>query len=78
MYPFAQTSTLAGIFGRDLFQSAETIPILRELAGLEIRSFECVATVGEITAALALAIRKLTIRSRFRRFWSMHCAIFLG
>jgi UDP-N-acetyl-alpha-D-muramoyl-L-alanyl-L-glutamate epimerase len=58
MYPFVETSMLTKIFGRDLFQSEETIPILRELAGFEIKPFECVATVGEITAALALAIKK--------------------
>jgi hypothetical protein len=58
MYPFVPTSTLTKIFGRDLFQLEETIPILRELAGFEVKPFECVATAGEITAALALGIRK--------------------
>jgi hypothetical protein len=59
MYPFVPTATLVGIFGRDLFHSEEIIPIVREMAGFEIKPFECVATVAEITAALALAIRKL-------------------
>ena len=59
MYPFVETSTLTKIFGHDLFFSDETVPILRELAGFEVKPFECVATIGEITAALALAIRKL-------------------
>lgn len=59
MYPFVPTSTLTQIFGRDLFLSEETIPILRELAGFDIKPFECVATVREVTAALALAIRKV-------------------
>jgi hypothetical protein len=63
MYPFVPTSTLTEIFGRDLFYSDETIPILRELAGFEIKPFECVATAGEITAALALAIKKLKTNS---------------
>jgi hypothetical protein len=63
MYPFIPTSTLTGIFGHDLFQAEETIPILRELAGFEIKPFECVATVEEVTAALALAIRKVKISS---------------
>ena len=58
MYPFVPTSTLRKIFGRDLFQAEETIPILRELAGFEIKPFECVATVAEVTAALALGIEK--------------------
>ena len=51
------------MFGRDLFYSDETIPILRELAGLEIKPFECVATRNEIVAALALAIAKLRNKS---------------
>jgi hypothetical protein len=59
MYPFVPSSTLTEIFGRDLFQSEGTIPILRELAGFEVKPFECVGTVKEITAALALAIMKL-------------------
>jgi hypothetical protein len=59
MYPFVPAATLIKIFGHDLYHSEETIPIVRELAGFEIKPFECVATVGEITAALALAVRKL-------------------
>src|SRR6266705_6207043 len=59
MYPFAPRSALVHIFGGDLFDRDETIPILRELAGLEIKPFECVATTAEIVAALALAIAKL-------------------
>jgi hypothetical protein len=59
MYPFVSREALVGIFGHDLFYSDETIPILRELAGFEIKPFECVATTGEIVAALALAITRL-------------------
>jgi UDP-N-acetyl-alpha-D-muramoyl-L-alanyl-L-glutamate epimerase len=59
MYPFVPAATLTKIFGRDLFNSEETIPILRELAGFEIKPFECVATTDEVVAALALAIQKL-------------------
>ena len=58
MYPFVPRSALLKIFGRDLFYREETIPILRELAGFEIKPFECVATTAEIIAALALAIAK--------------------
>jgi len=58
MYPFAPRSALVHIFGGDLFDRGETIPILRELAGLEIKPFECVATTAEIVAALALAVAK--------------------
>jgi hypothetical protein len=46
------------IFGQDLFYRQETIPILRELAGFEIKPFECVATTKEILAALSLSIAK--------------------
>ncbi len=59
MYPFVSSGTPVKIFGHDLFYSDETVPILRELAGFEIKPFECVATTGEIVAALGLAITKL-------------------
>jgi len=58
MYPFVPRSALVKIFGGDLFYREETIPILRELAGFEIKPFECVATTAEIVGALALAIQK--------------------
>jgi len=58
MYPFVPRSALVKIFGKDLFTAEENISILRELAGLEVKPFECVATVEEIGAALALAIEK--------------------
>jgi len=64
MYPFVPPDALSKIFGRDLFYSEETIPILRELAGFEIKPFECVATKNEIIAALALAIAKLRKNSQ--------------
>src|SRR5437667_140417 len=64
MYPFLSPVALFKIFGHDLFDSEETIPILRELAGLEIKPFECVATANEIVAAVALAIAKLRNNSQ--------------
>jgi hypothetical protein len=64
MYPFLPTAQLVKIFGRNLLDFEESIPIVRELAGLEIKPFECVATVAEITAALALAITKLKNNSQ--------------
>jgi len=64
MYPFLPPAALFKIFGHDLFDSEETIPILRELAGLEIKPFECVATTNEIVAAVALAIAKLRNNSQ--------------
>jgi hypothetical protein len=59
MYPFVPRSALIKIFGKDLFTAEGNIPILRELAGLEVKPFECVATFEEIGAALALAIEKV-------------------
>jgi hypothetical protein len=59
MYPFVPRSALSKIFGSDLFYREENSPILRELAGLEIKPFECVATTAEIRSALSLAIQKV-------------------
>lgn len=58
MYPFVPRSALTKIFGTDLFFLEENIPILRELAGLEIKPFECVGTTAELTSGLALSIAK--------------------
>ena len=59
MYPFVPRSTLTKIFGNDLFDREANIAILRELAGFEVKPFECVATTAEIVGALALAIEKV-------------------
>src|SRR5262249_40587157 len=59
MYPFVPRSALLKIFGSDLLEPEENIPIVRELAGLELKPFECVATTGEVIGALALAIAKV-------------------
>jgi hypothetical protein len=58
MYPFVSRSSLMKIFGTDLFFNEGNIAILRQLAGLEVKPFECVATTGEISAALTLSIEK--------------------
>ena len=58
MYPFISEAALTQIFGSNLFYDDQTIPILRQLAGLEVKPFECVATRKEIIAALAMAIAK--------------------
>ena len=59
MYPFVPRFTLRKIFGSDLFDREENVPILRELAGFDVKPFECVATTAEIVAALALAVHKV-------------------
>src|SRR5215471_10691065 len=58
MYPFVSRSMLVKIFGADLFNREGNIAILRELAGIEAKPFECVATTAEIVGALALSISK--------------------
>jgi len=58
MYPYVPRSALTKIFGTDLFYLQENIPILRELAGLETKPFECVGTTAELTSGLALSIAK--------------------
>jgi hypothetical protein len=59
MYPFVPRSQLLKIFGSNLFENDANIPILRELAGFEVKPFECVATTEEIISALALSIDKV-------------------
>src|SRR5215813_234254 len=58
MYPFVPRSALLRIFHGDLFEREENIAVLRELAGIEAKPFECVATTAEIVGALALSISK--------------------
>lgn len=59
LYPFAGRDRMIDIFGKDLFESAETIPLIKELAGLtEHKPFECVGTVRETFAALHLSLRR--------------------
>jgi hypothetical protein len=58
-YPFVPRSSLMKIFGNDLFENEANISIMRELAGLEVKPFECVATTREIIGALALSISKV-------------------
>jgi hypothetical protein len=60
MYPYVPRSTITKIFGANLFDRGENIPILRELAGFGVKPFECVATSSEIVAALSLAYAKAT------------------
>jgi hypothetical protein len=58
MYPFVPHSMLMKVFGMDLFQREETIPVLLELVGVGTKPFECVATRDEVIGALALSIAK--------------------
>ena len=59
MYPFVPRETLIQIFGADLYEAEDSIPILRELTGLETKPFECVGTTREIVTGLSLAVDRL-------------------
>ena len=53
--PFIAPDRLAAIFGRNLLDDGSMLPLLQELAGCtEAKPFECVGTVEEVRAALAL------------------------
>jgi hypothetical protein len=57
LYPFVGRDRMIRIFGKDLFESSETIRFIEELAGLtEHKPFECVGTVKETFAALHLSL----------------------
>jgi hypothetical protein len=59
LYPFLGSQELIGIFGRDLFEDDETVPVIRDLAGLGLhKPFECVGTRQETLAALNLALER--------------------
>jgi UDP-N-acetyl-alpha-D-muramoyl-L-alanyl-L-glutamate epimerase len=58
-YPFVPRSALMKIFGNDLFESEANVSVLRDLAGFEMKPFECVATTAEIIGACALSISKV-------------------
>jgi UDP-N-acetyl-alpha-D-muramoyl-L-alanyl-L-glutamate epimerase len=57
LYPFVGRAAMMRIFGRDLYESVETIRFIEELAGLtEHKPFECVGTVKETFAALHFSL----------------------
>lgn len=53
---FIKESEMTGIFGSNLLDDRELIPLLDELTGIKpVKPFECVGTVLDVTAALKLA-----------------------
>jgi hypothetical protein len=59
LYPFVEDDILTGIFGDNLFQRPGTIPLLRQMTGVEeYKPFECVGTFEETIAALYLGIER--------------------
>jgi hypothetical protein len=64
LYPFLPAADVTRIFGEDLFERAEAVPMIRELLGFaEHKPFECVGTREEMLVALYLAIRQAKARS---------------
>lgn len=65
LYPFVSTAAIRGIFGRDLFERAELVPLARSLVGLtETRPLECVGAVDETLAAFHLSLEKARAAGR--------------
>ena len=59
LYPFVEDDTLTAIFGDNLFQRPGTIPLLRQMTGVdEHKPFEYVGTYEETIAALFLGIER--------------------
>jgi len=59
LYPFISKDELFSIFGSDLFEKKELLPILKELIGeREVKPFECVGTRKEALVALYLSYKK--------------------
>lgn len=53
MSPFIPKNELLEIFGNDLLNDSELLPILKQLKGeAEVKPFECVGTVEEVNACL--------------------------
>ena len=53
MSPFIPQNELADIFGNNLLEDNDLMPILKQLSGeVEVKPFECVGTVEEVNACL--------------------------
>ncbi|MBI3965948.1 MAG: hypothetical protein HY329_09965 [Chloroflexi bacterium] len=58
--PFLATSELVDIFGADLFDREESIPLVAELAGVsKHKPLDCVGTLAETQAALRLGVERV-------------------
>ncbi len=62
LYPFLHFNDVTRIFGADLFERAEALPLIRELLGFaEHKPFECVGTTEEMLVALYLSVQKARV-----------------
>jgi len=59
LYPFIKREKLIKIFGKNLFEKKELLPIMEELIGLKkFKPFECVGTKKESLIAFYLSLKK--------------------
>jgi len=59
LYPFLEKKELVKIFGKDLFQNKELLPIMKSLIGKgKTKPFECVGTYRESRQAFNLSLKK--------------------
>jgi hypothetical protein len=59
MAPFISRDDMVAIFGKDVFEDADAIALVRSLLGIEgTKPFECVGTRQELLAGLFLSIRR--------------------
>lgn len=59
--PFLTHQQRTAIFGKDLFNDPDMIPLLRQLAGIDaVKPFECVGTVDEVIQAMNQALKQNT------------------
>ena len=64
LYPFLAERDLIKIFGENLFEKKELLPIMKELIGeKKIKPFECVGTRKESLAAFYLCLKKWKIEN---------------
>lgn len=65
LYPFLEEKNLKIIFGQDIFENKNLLPILKQLYGREgIRPLECVGTIKESQKALKLCLAKAKSSSK--------------
>ena len=57
--PFVSTESLQKIFGENLFEKEELLPVFQELCGLtQEKPFECVGTIKEVCLSLVQAVKR--------------------
>jgi len=63
--PFISDEATQKIFGQELYENIELLPLYKELLGIEgIKPFECVGTNEEVTYAMYLYYEKIKNHSQ--------------